>query len=288
MVKLPDGLRLQSSRAEPTPLAIRDDQTSADPDPLNGSLGPFLVSCVLIIIIILAVSFVFWGVHRRSRFQIRTSQHYHAAVSVGTGVSVAASELKAPPSRLRIRSPIQRLRLLRSSSQNSTSSTIPLFAGPHDPAAPVDIPEIVCSHPSPSSSYVTSPSLTTTTAPAVASQDGLQVPLPRWMPVRPARPAPLIQLEPRYLDQPLGNRQPPKYQAKVHTGSKLPFGSGRKSKTRGPAGKENALPSMGEIPARVIRKIAVLGSRYAVVHFTNKQTRTELLDAGTILELTLI
>jgi hypothetical protein len=294
MVKLPISPRYQLSAVTPTSLSIRDAQplpqpdlqsSRAQPDPLDGSLGPFLVSCALVTIVILVICSVFWAIHRRSRLQAQTIRHAgRTVVSIETAnfslfplaSNAASSDLMAPPSRLRIRSPIQRLRLLRTSSQDNTGGTIPLFADVPElsHARANGIPEIVLSHPSPAvSDYAASPSLTTSSAPSVASLDNLQIPHARWVSVRPA---PLIQLGPTYNRQPLENRQPsPKLYAKINSVTKSELklveaskgrvaakGASKKAKGNSSTGKENML-LQSQPSTRNSRKRDIFGSRYS-------------------------
>lgn len=276
MVNLPSDPNFLSTAA----LSVQDDDSAAlaDPDyqsshahldPLDGSLGPFFISCVLVIVVVLAISSVFWGVHRRTR--LRTARG-HCAKTVSLPLhSSAASGLTVPPNRPRIRSPIHRLKLLRSDTQNSTSSTVPLFGDPSDPAAQLDIPKIVFSRPSPLPGCASSPSLTTSSRPTTASRESLQIPGAKWQRVRPA---PLIQFGSRYsAAPPLGSRQPVHIQAKIHGGPKLGSfgvfkgkthakGTPKKKKARSSAGKEN-LPMQSQasnLPGN--RKREIFGSRY--------------------------
>lgn len=261
MVNIPTTVHLQSSIPSPTGLSRRDTgyyenaiphQFNTRQDPLDGSLGPFLVSCAVVFVVILGICSVLWGVHRRT---ILHAQRLHSPVTVEKDGTTCPSpcdlstDLKPPPNRLRIRSPIQRLRLLRSSSQNGSASTIPIWTSSSGPSATGLIPDIVVSRASPI--FPVSPSLTTSSAPSISSFGSLEVPGT----VR----APLVQCHPPPR-QSIFNRQPQKLQAKISSptkGGRLPLGHGKKSK-KSSVDKENQVP---QVDAKPKRTKEVFGSR---------------------------
>lgn len=213
MLHVPSAVRLQSSIAAPTGMSRRaepsfsaEQELHRHTDPLDGSLGPFIVSCVLVLVVILAVASVFWGVHRRTRLRLRTQQG--TVLSTESHVSLlSAGVLQRPPSRLRIRSPIQRLRLLRGAESDGPAA-LPLWHSPPKITMPAHaLPEIVLSRPSPMSRAPVSPSLTTCAPPGVFSVGSLRVPQggakATLSPQKP-KPKPLIQLvpPPRHSSQP--------------------------------------------------------------------------------------
>lgn len=252
MVNIPTTVHLQSSIPSPTGLSRRDTgydenttlhQFNTRQDPLDGSLGPFLVSCAVVFVVILGICSVLWGVHRRTILHARLRSSVTAEKD-GTACPShcdLTADLKPPPNRLRIRSPIQRLRLLRSSSHNGSASTIPIWTSSSGPSAAGLIPDIVVSRASPI--FPVSPSLTTSSAPNISSFGSLEVPGT----VR----APLVQCHPPPR-QSVFNRQPQKLQAKISSptkGGRLPLGHGKKSK-KSSVDKENQVPQVDAKPKR--------------------------------------
>lgn len=279
MVHIPGTARLQSSIAAPTalpaPNSKRDAYYSGSAfqshngyhDPLDGSLGPFLASCALIFIVLLVVVSVLWGIHRRMGTRLTLRQFFSANVSVAESdscrtslTSSAAPHLQVPPNRLRIRSPIQRLKLLRFGVDSTSSTAIPLWTSPKS-ASSLAVPSIVVSRASPV--FTASPSLTTSVRPSMSSLGSLEVPGAKRT---AARPAPLIQVGPpsRSSSLQMGERQQPRMQAKLNSPSKnaLLLNAVKKAKNKALAGKENQPPILEGKPSRG-RKI--FGSRY--VHF---------------------
>ena len=280
MLNISSAVRLQSSIAAPTAMSKRDAATlvadqdlHSQIDPLDGSLGPFLASCALILIVIVTVTSVFWGVHRRTRLHV-SSQPALGLPTADSHFSLfsANPSVKLPPSRLHIRSPIQRLRLLRGPS-NDSGSTIPLWISPPKTATPgLVVPEIVLSHPSPLSRSPTSPSLTTFAPPNTVSAGSLQVPGARRPAKRPPKPTSLIQLissprssqhqpRPQHQSKPLAPRQPPTPHAKTRSPTKKgsPAKSPRKARKSATLGKENQ-PLQMQVKANRTRNI--FGARY--------------------------
>ncbi|EKM56980.1 uncharacterized protein PHACADRAFT_208148 [Phanerochaete carnosa HHB-10118-sp] len=280
MLSVPSAIHLQSSIAAPTAMSKRDDASlsagqglHSHTDPLDGSLGPFLATCALIFVVVLAVASVFWGVHRRTRLRILpqqtsdvpTAESRLSLLSVDPGMTL-------PPNRLRIRSPIQRLRLLRDSS-----STIPLWHSPPKTATPgFAVPDIVLSRPSPMPHSPVSPSLTTFAPPSTISVDSLRVPAARCTAAKHSpKPTPPVSLVPpsdatsqpqpqpqfplRPRTQPLAAHQPLK---QIKAGSPAKKASPAKSPKRvrkaGILGKENQRPQ-AQTKANHTRKI--FGSR---------------------------
>ena len=161
--------------------------------------------------------------------------------------SSLAADLKLPPGRLRIRSPIQRLRLLRPSSQNGLASTIPLWTSQSRSSPHTAVPDIVISRAF--SVLPVSPSLTTSSAPSMTSIGNLEVP--------GAVRTPLVQSNIRSNRPPAIDRQPPKLQAKVNSptkGGQLVLGHKKKSAME----KENRAPHSDAKPRRMR---GIFGSR---------------------------
>ena len=261
MIHVPGTAHIQSSIAAPTNLSRRDtapyeqgipQRFNMSSDPLNGSLGPFLASCALVFVVILVIIYVVWSVHRRVGTRMAHTRSSHAVEEVPSlnPRSLVAS-LTFPPDRLRIRSPIQRLRLLRSSSANHSSSTIPLWTAPATPSPRLGAPDIVLSRASPI--LPVSPSLTTSCAPSIASVGKLEVP--------GAKRAPLVRVQ-STDNYGSSSRKALKLQAKISSPAKkdkLPSGNSSKvKKVRFLADKENQIPQMDARPKRAKR---TFGSR---------------------------
>ncbi|GJE86409.1 hypothetical protein PsYK624_024890 [Phanerochaete sordida] len=198
MLAIPSAVRLQSSIAAPSAVSKRSDTSlGADQalhshvDPLDGSLGPFLASCVLVLIVLLAVASVFYGVHRRTRLRLAAQLTVPSADS-HRGL---LSDVQLPPTRLRIRTPLARLRILRG------GATLPLWHSPPQTrmAGPgASLPSIVLSRPSPVPRPPVSPSLTTFAPAPLPAAGSLRVPLDRWNRTSGAqktKPKPLVQLD---------------------------------------------------------------------------------------------
>lgn len=163
-IHLPTPVRLLSSIGGPPPTSTQaqavDPRSNPIADPLQGSLGLYLVICLIILALVLGVAAVLWRVHvhRRPRLVPAGSR---PGVSLSNNSIVCLPDF--PPSTISVNSidsaktlanplqakkPVERLGLFRMDKSSGGSTALPLWTSP-DERSPALVPAIVVSRCSP-------------------------------------------------------------------------------------------------------------------------------------------